>query len=64
MCECVYGGNNMTKKQVVDFLRFAIYATDIQDDYSSGLRNGMRLAINCLTDENPKFEKLDRTVGN
>ena len=34
----------------------AIIRTNCSDDYSVGLRNGMRLAISCITGEEPKFE--------
>lgn len=43
---------------VIDKLNNAIILTDSSDDYSVGLRNGMRFAISCITGEEPKFEHL------
>lgn len=37
-------------------IKDAIIRTDSSDDYSVGLRNGMRLAISYITGEEPKFE--------
>lgn len=37
---------------------FAIQATDSEDVYSGGLRNGLRLAKSFMTDENPEFETM------
>lgn len=44
-----------TKKLIQDIL-FGIEATNGKDDYSVGLRNGMRLVLSMITNEEPKFE--------
>ena len=43
---------------VIDKLNDAIMQTNCSDDYSVGLRNGMRFAISCITGEEPKFEHV------
>lgn len=42
--------------KAIEKIKDAIIRTDRSDDYSIGLRNGMRLAISCITGEEPKFE--------
>ena len=41
---------------------FAIQATDKEDVYSGGLRNGLRLAKSFMTDENPEFETVSTWI--
>ena len=48
-----------SREEVIEFLRFGIKATNINDAYSVGLRNGMRLAISCLNNEKPEFEGVN-----
>lgn len=43
------------EKLIQDIL-FGIEATSGKDDYSVGLRNGMRLVLSMITNEEPKFE--------
>ena len=47
-----------SREEVIEFLRFGIKATNIDDAYSVGLRNGMRLAISCLNNEKPEYEQV------
>ena len=46
-----------SREEAIDFLRFAIEATGTDDDYSIGLRNGIRLAISVFTGEAPKYDR-------
>jgi len=38
-------------------LKAMIVTTGGDDDYSKGLRNGLRLAVAILTDSEPKYEE-------
>jgi hypothetical protein len=47
----------------VDFLKKAIIATDSSDQYSVGLRNGLRVALAYLTGEDQGIEKCCAVVS-
>lgn len=42
---------------VITALKAALVCTNTDDTYSKGFRNGLRFAIACLTDEEPKYEE-------
>ena len=44
-----------TEKLIQDIL-FGIEATSGKDDYSIGMRNGMRWVLSMITNKAPKFE--------
>ena len=52
-----------TDKLTQDIL-FGIEATSGKDDYSVGLRNGMRLVLSMITNEEPKFENSRKNESN
>ena len=52
-----------TEKLIQDIL-FGIEATSGKDDYSVGLRNGMRLVLSIITNEEPKFEMTVKDESN
>lgn len=55
--------NNMIQtidEKMIDAIDFAIKATDSQDDYSMGLRNGMRYVKSLIDGKEPQYE-LRRT---
>ena len=43
-------------KKLIDAIDFAIKATDSQDDYSMGMRNGMRYAESLIDGKEPQYE--------
>lgn len=43
-------------EKIVDAINFAIKATDLQDDYSIGLRNGMRYVKSLIDGKKPQYE--------
>lgn len=43
-------------EKIVDAIDFAIKATDLKDDYSIGLRNGMRYAKSLIDGKKPQYE--------
>lgn len=47
-------------KKMIDAIDFAIEATDSQDDYSMGMRNGMRYVKSLIDGKEPQYE-LRRT---
>lgn len=47
-------------EKMIDAIDFAIKATDSQDDYSMGMRNGMRYVKSLINDKEPQYE-LRRT---
>lgn len=47
-------------KKMIDAIDFAIKATDSQDDYSMGMRNGMRYVKSIIDGKEPQYE-LRRT---
>ena len=47
-------------EKMIDAIDFAIKATDSQDDYSIGLRNGMRYVKSLINGKEPQYE-LRRT---
>lgn len=49
----------MENKDVLKMIDFTINATDTNDDYSMGLRNGLRLARSYLTGEEPEYENTN-----
>ena len=52
-----------TEKLVQDII-FGIEATTGKDDYSVGLRNGMRWVLSMITNEEPKFENSRENESN
>ena len=52
-----------TAKLIQDIL-FGIEATSGKDDYSVGLRNGMKWALSVITNEEPKFERTVKNESN
>ena len=52
-----------TEKLIQDIL-FGIEATSGKDDYSIGMRNGMRWALSMITNEEPKFEMTVKNESN
>lgn len=50
----------MTREKIIDAIDFAIKATDSQDDYSMGMRNGMRYVKSLIDGKEPQYE-LRRT---
>ena len=44
-----------TEKLIQDII-FGIEATTGKDDYSIGMRNGMRWVLSMITNKEPKFE--------
>lgn len=42
--------------KMIDAIDFAIKATDSQDDYSMGMRNGMRYAKSLINGKEPQYE--------
>ena len=62
-CGCYCGGDDMSMKayeKMIDAIDFAIKATDSQDDYSMGMRNGMRYVKSLIDSKEPHYE-LRRT---
>lgn len=47
-----------TAQTPVEFLKYAITVTDGDDEYFHGMRNGIRLALSVLTNEEPQYESL------
>lgn len=47
-------------EKIIDTINFAIEATDSQDDYSMGMRNGMRYVKTLIDGKEPQYE-LRRT---
>lgn len=43
-------------KKMIDAIDFAIKATDSQDDYSMGMRNGMRYVKSLIDGKEPQYE--------
>lgn len=52
-----------TEKLIQDIL-FGIEATSGKDDYSIGMRNGMRWVLSMITNEEPKFENGRKNESN
>lgn len=52
-----------TEKLIQDIL-FGIEATTGKDDYSMGMRNGMRWVLSMITNEDPKFENGRKNESN
>ena len=48
------------RQRMIDAIGFAIKATDSQDDYSMGMRNGMRYVKSLIDGKEPQYE-LRRT---
>jgi len=44
-------------KKMIDAIDFAIKATDSQDDYSMGMRNGMRYVKSLIDGKEPQYEQ-------
>lgn len=44
------------KQKAIDAIDFAIKATDSQDDYSMGMRNGMRYVKSFIDGKAPQYE--------
>ena len=51
-------------EKLIQAILFGIEATSGKDDYSVGLRNGMRLALSIITNEEPKFEMTVKDESN
>ena len=51
-----------TKTDLIEMIDFAITATNLNDEYSRGLRNGLRLAKSFIDGEEPNFERGDNNV--
>ena len=43
-------------EKIIDAIDFAIKATDSQDDYSMGMRNGMRYTKSLIDGKEPQYE--------
>lgn len=43
-------------EKIIDAIDFAINATDSQDDYSMGMRNGMRYVKSLVDGKEPQYE--------
>jgi len=44
-------------EKIIDAIDFAIKATDSQDDYSMGMRNGMRYVKSLIDGKEPQYEQ-------
>lgn len=51
-------------EKLIQAILFGIEATSGKDDYSVGLRNGMRWALSMITNEEPKFEMTAKNESN
>lgn len=51
-------------EKLIQAILFGIEATSGKDDYSVGLRNGMRLVLSIITKEKPKFEMIAQNESN
>lgn len=51
------------QNKIIEQLDFDINATTDGDDYSVGLRNGLRLAKSLLNGEEPKFEHIEKDAN-
>lgn len=62
MIMAICNGKKQTNtEKIISKIDFSINATDSNDDYSVGLRNGMRLVKSLLDNKEPKFEKINQT---
>lgn len=48
---------------IIGVINADIEMTNVQDDYSCGLRNGMRLSKQLLDGKKPEFEKVEEITG-
>ena len=51
-------------EKLVQAILFGIEATNGKDDYSLGMRNGMRWVLSMITNEEPEFEKAEKNESN
>lgn len=49
--------------EVKNCIKFAIEASDGDDPYVIGLRNGMRLCLSLLDGNEPEYEAVSKTEG-
>jgi len=49
---------------IITALKAALVFTNTDDTYSKGFRNGLRFAIACITDEEPKYEEVPAVPTN
>lgn len=48
------------KEELINQINFAIKATNLENDYSIGFKNGLRLAQSFIDGKDPKYEHLKR----
>lgn len=58
-----FEANHQIVDKIIEQLDFDINATTGGDDYSVGLRNGLRLAKSLLNGEEPKFEHIEKDAN-
>ena len=51
-------------EKLIQTILFGIEATNGKDDYSLGMRNGMRWVLSMITNEEPKFESTGKNESN
>lgn len=49
-------GNNLSEN-LIEKIKFGIEASNINDDYTTGLRNGMRYCLSLIDGKEPEFER-------
>lgn len=50
----------MDKEKLINDIEFGIDATDLDDDYSVGMRNGMRWCLSLITGQEPEYDKCKK----
>lgn len=49
----------MEKEKLIKDIEFGINATDVKDDYSVGMRNGMRWCLSLIDGKEPEYDKCE-----
>lgn len=49
----------MEKEKLIKDIEFGINATDGKDDYSVGMRNGMRWCLSLIDGKEPEYDKCE-----